>query len=122
MVLRCMIVDDSPRFLEAVSGLLDGEGIAVVAVAQNGDDAVRLATQLDPDVTLVDIELGRESGFDAVRRLIQEADLAPSTLILISTHGEEDYAERISASSAGGFLPKIRLSGAAIRDQLGLPS
>ncbi|MFC5263150.1 response regulator [Kribbella qitaiheensis] len=122
MELRCLIVDDSPRFLSAARGLLEREGMVVVAVAMNGDEAVRRATELGPDVTLVDIDLGRESGFDVVRRLTLETDLAPSSVILVSTHAEEDFAELISASPIAGFLPKTRLSAPAIRDLLGLPA
>ena len=114
--MRCLIVDDSPRFLEAARGLLVREGIAVVAVATNGADAIRRAAELGPDVILVDIDLGGQSGFDVVRRLTSEADLAPSAVILISTHAEEDYAELIAASPAVGFLPKTALSGQRIRD------
>jgi len=94
----------------------------VVAVATNGDDAVRRATELGPDVTLVDIDLGGESGFDVVRRLTGETELAPASVILVSTHAEEDYADLISASPVAGFLSKTRLSAAAIRDLLGLPA
>jgi CheY-like chemotaxis protein len=118
MELRCLIVDDSPHFLAAARGLLEGGGM-VVAVATNGDDAVRRATELGPDVTLVDIDLGGESGFDVVRRLTRETDLAPATVILVSTHAEEDYAELISESPVAGFLAKTRLSVPAIRDLLG---
>ena len=120
MALRCLIVDDSPRFLEAARGLLEGEGIMVVGVATNSSEAVRRAAQLRPDVTLVDIDLGGQSGFDVVWRLHQEAGLAPSVVILISTHAEEDYADLITASPAAGFLPKTKLSARAIRDLLGL--
>jgi DNA-binding NarL/FixJ family response regulator len=119
MALRCLIVDDSPRFLEAARGLLQGEGIVVVGVATNGDDAVRCAVELRPDVCLVDIDLGGQSGFDVVRRLHREADLAPSVVILVSTHAEQDYADLIAASPAAGFLPKIKLSADAIRDLFG---
>ncbi|WP_329474810.1 response regulator [Kribbella sp. NBC_01510] len=122
MELRCLIVDDSRHFLAAARGLLEREGMVVAAVASNGDDAVRRATELGPDVTLVDIDLGGESGFDVVRRLTRETDLAPATVILVSTHAEEDYAELISASPVAGFLPKTRLSAPAIRDLLGLPA
>jgi DNA-binding NarL/FixJ family response regulator len=122
MVLRCLIVDDSPRFLEAARGLLEREGVVVVGVATNGDDAVRRAAELRPDVTLVDIDLGGQSGFDVVRRLHREADLAPSVVILISTHAEQDYADLVAASPAAGFLPKTRLSAGAIRDLLGPPA
>ena len=122
MKLRCMIVDDSPHFLAAARGLLERGGMVVVAEATNGDDAVRRATELAPDVTLVDIDLGTESGFDVVRRLTHETELAPSTVILVSTHAEEDYADLISASPVAGFLPKTRLSAVAVRDLLGLPA
>jgi CheY-like chemotaxis protein len=120
--MRCLIVDDSPRFLEAARGLLVREGIVVLAVATNGADAIRRAAELGPDVILVDIDLGGQSGFDVVRGLTSEADLAPPAVILISTHAEEDYAELIAASPAAGFLPKTKLSAGAIRDLLGLPA
>lgn len=119
MTLRCLIVDDSPRFLAAARSVLEREGMVVVAVAANGEDALRRAAELEPDVTLVDINLGEQSGFDVVRRLTREAGLDPSTVILISTHAEDDYAELISASPAAGFLSKTRLSADAIRDLLG---
>ncbi len=120
--MRCLIVDDSPRFLEAARGLLLREGIMVVAMATNYADAIRRAAELGPDVILVDIDLGGQSGFDVVRRLTNEADLAPPAVILISTHAEEDYAELIAASPAAGFLSKTKLSAGAIRDLLGLPA
>ena len=120
--MRCLIVDDSPRFLGAARGLLEREGIVVVGVATNGADAIRRASELGPDVILVDIDLGGQSGFDVVRRLACEADLAASAVILISTDAEEDYADLIAESPAAGFLSKTRLSAGAIRDLLGLPA
>ena len=83
---------------------------------------IQRAAELRPDVILVDINLGGQSGFDVVRRLTHEADLAPSAVILISTHAEEDYADLIAASRAVVFLPKTRLSACAVGDLLGLPA
>jgi DNA-binding NarL/FixJ family response regulator len=120
MELRCLIVDDSPHFLKAARGLLEREGMRVVAVASTGEEAVRRAVEFGPDVALVDIDLGPESGFDVVRRLTSGTGLAPDRVILVSTHAEEDYADRIAASPVAGFLPKTRLSVPAIRDVLGL--
>jgi DNA-binding NarL/FixJ family response regulator len=82
----------------------------------NGSDAVQLVQQLQPDVTLLDIDLGRESGFDVARRL-QRND-ATSRVILISTHAEDDYHDLIASSPALGFLSKSDLSAMAIRDLL----
>jgi CheY-like chemotaxis protein len=58
MKLRCLIVDDSPRFLAAARGLLERQGIAVVGVASSGAEALRRVAELRPDVTLLDIDLG----------------------------------------------------------------
>jgi DNA-binding NarL/FixJ family response regulator len=116
MTLRCVIVDDSPAVLRAARELLEGEGIAVVGLAATGDEAVRLVEHLKPDVTLVDIDLGPESGFDLARRLVDEPSAAASLSILISTHDQADFAELIEASPVIGFLPKSELSAAAIND------
>jgi DNA-binding NarL/FixJ family response regulator len=119
MTLRCLIVDDSRRFLDAARGLLERQGITVVGVASTGSEAVRLIEELRPDVTLLDIDLGRENGFDVAGRLRREANGIPSAIILISTHDGQDFQDLIAASPAVGFLSKSALSAAAIRDLLG---
>jgi CheY-like chemotaxis protein len=119
IMLRCLIVDDSPRFLDAARGLLQRQGITVVGVASTGVEALQQAERLRPDVILVDIDLGGQSGFEVVRRLRRVANLARSRVILISTHAELDFADLIAASPAVGFLAKSALSAGAIRDLLG---
>lgn len=114
MTLRCLIVDDSPTVLRAASELLDRQGVAVVGVAATGDEAMRLAGELEPDVMLVDIDLGSESGFDLARRLAETPDTAGTPSILISTHDEADLADLIAASPALGFVDKSTLSATAI--------
>jgi len=69
------------------------------------------------EVTLVDIDLGGESGLDVARRL--SAVPSPPPIILISTHDEQDFAGLIAASPAIGFLSKMDLSAVAIRSLLG---
>jgi DNA-binding NarL/FixJ family response regulator len=118
MTLRCVIVDDSPAVLRAATDLLRGQGITVVGVAADGETALSLMRALEPDVMLVDIDLGPESGFDLARRLAESHRGTPSRLILISTHDEADYADLIAASPAIGFLPKSDLSAPAIRGLL----
>jgi DNA-binding NarL/FixJ family response regulator len=113
---RCLIVDDSSRFLAAARGLLEHEGMVVVAIASTGAEALRLTEELRPDVVLVDIDLGGESGLDVARQLAAAATPAP--VILISTHAEEDFGGLIAASPAIGFLPKTALSAHAIRELL----
>ncbi len=116
MASRCLIVDDNETFLEIVRGLLEQEGLSVVGVASSCADAVRLFETLLPDVVLVDIFLGEESGFQLARRLVEDGQGTRATVILISTHAEADLAELIAASPAAGFLPKVHISAKAIRE------
>jgi DNA-binding NarL/FixJ family response regulator len=113
MTIRCLIVDDSARYLEAARTLLEREGLAVVGVVSTSEEALRNAQELQPDVVLVDIGLGEESGLDLARRLAATDSRDPA-VILISTRAEEDFADEIDESPAVGFLPKTALSARAI--------
>jgi DNA-binding NarL/FixJ family response regulator len=117
--MRCVIVDDNRNFLDAAVRLLEHQEIRVVAVATSLAEGLQCVEDLQPDVVLVDINLGQESGFDLVERLHRGVSAADVPTILISTHAEEDFADLISASPALAFIPKAALSGAAIRDALG---
>ena len=111
-VLRCLIVDDNAAFLDAATSLLEREGITVVGRALNIAAALRCTDELQPNVVLVDVQLGPESGFDLARRLsTAHPDV---TVILISTHAEADFADLIERTPAAGFVPKYQLSAAAI--------
>jgi len=114
--VRCLVVDDYAPFLEAASSLLALQGIAVVGVATTSAEALRRAEELRPELVLVDINLGAESGFELVEHLHRDARGAP--VILISTHAEQDFADMIAANPAVGFLCKTALSPGAIRDLL----
>ena len=111
-VLTCVIVDDSPSFLEAASALLEREGLTIAAVASTSAEAVRQVHAQRPDVVVVDVMLGRESGFDLARRLADGN--GGQKVILTSTHAENDLEELIAAAPVIGFLPKSSLSAAEI--------
>src|SRR5215510_9329533 len=117
--LRCLIVDDSPRFGEEARGLLEQEGISVVGIAASGDEAVRLTKALRPDLALVDISLGEESGFDVARRVVEGSNGEPPAVIFVSTYDEREFSGRIAASPALGFIAKTELSAERIRRLLG---
>jgi DNA-binding NarL/FixJ family response regulator len=112
--LRCLIVDDSAGFLQAARAFLEQEGVTVVGAASNGEEAVRLAGELCPDVTLVDIDLCGSSGVDLARRLCEQCCGAAGSVILISAHSEEEFADLIEGCPAVGFLAKTALSADAI--------
>ena len=113
MALGILIVDDNSLFLDAARGLLEREGMRIVGVASTSAAALRSAEELRPEIVLVDIVLGPESGFELARRLA-ESD-GGSAVILISTHSEADFADLIAESPAAGFLPKSELSADGIR-------
>jgi CheY-like chemotaxis protein len=114
VTLRCLIVDDNAAFLDAAAALLGQEGVTVVGVALASAGVLAQAQDLGPDVVLLDIMLGHESGFDVARRLAstESADIA---VILISTHAEADLADLIEEAPVAGFIPKSELSANAIR-------
>lgn len=115
MPLRCLIVDDNPEFRDVARTLLEGQGVVVVGLAESSAEAVRSVEELRPDVALVDIDLGDESGFDVARRLADGGSQTAAKVILISTHGEREFADLIEASPAIGFLAKTGLSSGSIR-------
>jgi DNA-binding NarL/FixJ family response regulator len=107
-------VDDNQPFLDAARLLLERQGLSVVGVASTGAQALLRAEQLEPDLVLLDISLGDESGFDVVRSLVERDQDGAMRVILISTHAETDLADLIAGSPAIGFLPKSELSVSAI--------
>jgi DNA-binding NarL/FixJ family response regulator len=115
--VRCLIVDDSADFVDAARGLLECQGVAVVGAASTGAEALRRCEELRPDVTLVDVDLGGESGFDLAAQL--HAAGSPAPVILISTHAVDDFADMIAASTAIGFISKSHLTCRAILDLVG---
>jgi len=119
MEFRVLIVDDNGAFLFAARRLLAREGLQIVGMALSAAEALRRVGEVSPDVVLVDVELADESGFDVARQLVEHVPDGPS-VILVSTHAEEDLAELIDESPAIGFLPKAALSAPAIRGLLNL--
>ena len=114
--MRCLIVDDSANFVDAARGLLECQGFTVVGEASTSAEALRSFEELRPDVTLVDVNLGGESGFDLAELLHRAGGPTPAPVILISTHAAQDFADMIDTSPAIGFLSKSALTCSAILD------
>jgi DNA-binding NarL/FixJ family response regulator len=110
--MSCLIVDDSARFLELATALLERDGIAVVGTASSSAEALARVAELRPDIALVDIDLGGESGFDLTRDLAS----GDTVVILISAYAEVDLTDLLDASQARGFIPKTELSARAVHD------
>jgi CheY-like chemotaxis protein len=106
-----LLVDDNVEFLEAARRLLERQGISVVAVATGSEEARRQFRELQPDVVLVDVNLGTESGFDLARELAASPSGSTTRVILISTYAEPDFGDALSADASLRFLSKSELSG-----------
>lgn len=114
MALRCLIVDDQPSFCEAARELLEGQGLTVVGCATSSAEALRSVRELRPEVALVDIDLGLDSGFDLARRIAEDVDGEPPRVIIVSTHDEREFVKLIESTPAVGFLAKTELSAERI--------
>lgn len=114
MALRCLIVDDNAPFLDAARALLEREGVDVVGVASTASEALAQTEEHRPDVVLVDVMLGDESGVELAHRL----DQAGAAVLMISTHAKSDIEDLVSDAPAAGFVPKSELSASAIRAAL----
>jgi DNA-binding NarL/FixJ family response regulator len=116
-----VIVDDNERFLAVARSSLERDGLEVVGTATTTADALLKSAELRPDVVLVDVVLGAESGFDLARELLERTDDPDLRVVLISTRREEDLADLIETSPAAGFLWKARLSARAVRELTATP-
>src|SRR3954471_7307285 len=118
MPIRCLIIDDNSSFRQEMGGLLMDHGLEVVGGAASAAEALQQIAELRPDVALIDIDLGPDSGLTLATRLSETPGSAVPAVILISTHDGAAFADLIERSSALGFLPKTELSGAAVRRML----
>ena len=119
MDMRCLIVDDNVAFLHAIRSMLERDGALVAGTAANGGEAVERAEACRPDVVLIDVRLGPESGFDVARRIEARAAAASGwqpVIMLLSTHAEDELADRMAAHPSFGFLDKTTISIEKIED------
>jgi DNA-binding NarL/FixJ family response regulator len=109
MTIRVMIVDDHPIWREGVERDLSGRGYDIVATAGDAASAVRIAAAAQPDVVLMDLQLGEGSGVDATKQILQAR---PDTRILaLSASAEHDDVLAAVKNGASGYLVKSASGG-----------
>ena len=109
-----LIVDDHEMMRSGLRMVIEGTGrMEVVGEASNGEDAIRLAEELEPDVILMDIGMPVMDGIEATRR-ITASGLGPGVLIL-TRHDHVEYLEPIMSAGAMGFIKKSRPPDELIR-------
>lgn len=103
--IRVLVVDDHPMVRDAVTGLLnDADGIAVIGEADDGQQAVDLAAELQPDVVLMDVTMPGMSGLEAAAVLARRG--CPSRVLMFSADSRHEVVREARAAGAAGFLPK----------------
>jgi DNA-binding NarL/FixJ family response regulator len=108
--LRCLVADDHPALVQAVSDFLHGADVEVVATASDGDHAVALAAETRPDVALVDFRMPRLAGVELVARL---REAAPETRVVVYT---ADADEALVRGALGAGADAVLLKEAPLAD------
>src|SRR5919112_4928469 len=101
---RVLVVDDHRTFAELLSGALASAGMNAVGTAHSAAQAVAMAQDLQPDVVVMDIQMPRQDGFSATRRL---REVAPLTVVaVVSDHRDPEWVVRATQAGASAFIPK----------------
>jgi CheY-like chemotaxis protein len=112
MFQQCLIVDDSPAFLDSARAALESQGVTVAECATCSEEALAAAKSFEFDLALVDVELAGEDGF-VLARLLAAQDPA-LRIVLISAYELIDIEEPLATSGAAGFITKTELGRKAI--------
>lgn len=103
---RILLADDHVIFRQGVRGLLEREGFEIVAEAGDGEEAIRLAAELTPDVAILDFAMPRLNGPDAARKI---AKISPQTrLILLTMYSEESCISSALQAGMRGYVLKTQ--------------
>lgn len=104
MTARVLLADDHRMLREGLRRSLEEHGLEVVGEASDGEEAVRLAEQLSPDVVLMDVSMPVLDGIAATRQVRQRA---PETQVVILTmHSDDESVARAIRAGAAGYLVK----------------
>jgi DNA-binding NarL/FixJ family response regulator len=106
-VIRVLVVDDQPLLRHSLRLIIDGaDGLSSVGEAADGEDAVRQARTLLPDVVLMDIRMPGQDGLEATRRITADPALAATKVIVLSMFDLDEYVHEALRAGASGFLLK----------------
>jgi pilus assembly protein CpaE len=104
-VIKVLLVDDISSTLENLQKLLSFEDdIKVIGTATNGLEAIEATKKLNPDITLMDVNMPKMDGIKATEILAKEAPNSP--VIIMSVQGERDYLRRAMQAGSREFLIK----------------
>ncbi len=113
-MIRMLLADDHTLFREGLRALFASEGdIEVVGEAEDGEEAVRKASELRPDVVVMDILMPVLDGIEATRRI--RAALPEVKVLVLSMYDDEEHVQRLLAAGASGCMLKRATSDELVR-------
>jgi DNA-binding NarL/FixJ family response regulator len=101
--LRVLVVDDHDLFRTGLRNLLEEQGVNVVGEAENGESAIRLTSDLAPDVVIMDLNMPGVGGVETTRRLSSLAPLSRVVVLTISAD-DDDVMNAVMAGACGYLL------------------
>ena len=102
--MRVLLADDHQLLRQAIRRALEDAGMAVVAEAGDGGEAVRFVGELKPDVVVMDVSMPVLDGIEATRRIHEEFPDLP--IVILTMHGDEVLRHDAVQAGASGFLTK----------------
>jgi DNA-binding NarL/FixJ family response regulator len=106
-MIRVVLADDQALVRAGFRALLDAQDdIEVVGEAGDGEEAVRLAAELQPDIVLMDIRMPGSDGLSATRGIAADERSADVRVVILTTFGLDEYVFEAIRSGASGFLVK----------------
>jgi len=102
--IRLLLADDHTMLREALRRAMEGAGLDVVGEAADGEEAIRLSSELRPDVVLMDVSMPVLDGVEATRHIHRrDPDIA---VLMLTMHADADVVARALSAGAVGYLVK----------------
>ena len=104
--MRVLIVDDQEPFRLAARAVVEAtDGFEVAGEAETGEESVKAARDLDPDLVLMDVNLPGIDGLEATSRILADGR-GRVVVLLLSTYEYDEYAPRAAEAGAAAYIPK----------------
>jgi len=104
VTIRLLLADDHRMLREGLSRSMADEGFDVVGQADNGEEAVRLVAELQPDIVLMDVSMPEMDGVEATRHIVDSG--SPSRVIMLTMHADKEVLAEAIRAGASGYLVK----------------
>jgi response regulator NasT len=101
--MRILVAEDETIIRLDLCDLLERAGYEIVAQAKDGEEAVSLARELEPDLAVLDVKMPRLDGIDAARKMLEER---PIPIVMLTAFGQRELVDRAAEAGVYGYLVK----------------